>query len=238
MTNNDIISLSAAAQYYRGYQHQQEAFDYLTGLLTQQELQQFADIYRKPIAESKPLTRIVLPVVMQSQRDYGKGDLDKDGKADWAQTCNVHSVSAVVNFYRAAGFTTPQKIDQWIRSNKGSRYSHSSLASALAANGILSTFSTATSTKAIIASLLAGNPVIWSNRLTHGGHIVVLAGVDTEAKYFVVADPYGEPSRNSAGKWVYADKRGNYKLSFKSFQQASMNGPNSSGHWAHLLSKA
>lgn len=224
-----MISLQNAAKYYKELPHQQEAWDYLTSLLTPTELEKFAKLYR-----SAPVTKTewLIPINLISQRDV-KGDLNKDGRPDWYQTCNVTSVAMVVNFYK--GFKlTPTDIDNLIVRRQGSRYSHANLAWALSHYSITSKFSTSTPTDKIIDSIKSGNPVIWANKLTDGGHIVVLSGWNEAKKAFRIHDPYGEPTIVNR-KWQYKDIRKPYWLSLDSFNKSGMNGPNASGHWAHLL---
>jgi hypothetical protein len=221
-----IISLIDAAKYFNSLPGQTKAFDYLTSLLTSQELNQFAILYRdNPVAKRE--------ITLLSQRDY-KGDLDHDGKNDAFQTCNIHSVAMALDYYDKK--VSPKQIDEYIKSEQGSRYSHASLAKALNNFGVKSFFSTATTTLKIIQHLEAGEVVIWSNKLTQGGHIVLLSGYDKNNKAFNVYDPYGQPSRVGS-RWLYQDIRKVYQLSLASFNLVSMNGATSSGHWSHLLSK-
>jgi hypothetical protein len=230
----EIISLVNAAKFYRALPTQNKAWDYLTSLLTQQELAQFAALYRESAAAAQVTEQryLVEPMVLLSQRDY-KGDNDKDGKLDLYQTCNVHSVAMVINHYYPKK-VSPLTIDSYIRDRKGSRYSHASLVDAMSYFGVKSTFSTTTKIEAVLACLKAGKPVIWSNKLTMGGHIVVLAGYDAAKKAIKIFDPWGEPSRVN-GKWVYKPSNQPYWLSLASFNASGMNG-NSTGHWAHLTS--
>ena len=222
-----MISLLQAAKYYKELPHQKEAWDYLTSLLTATELEKFAKLYR-----SAPVAEWLIPINLISQRDV-KGDLNRDGRPDWYQTCNVTSVAMVVNFYKGLK-VTPTDIDKLIVRRQGSRYSHANLAWALSHYSITSKFSTSTLTSNIIESIKSGNPVIWSNKLTSGGHIAVLSGWNETKQAFRIHDPYGEPTMVN-GKWQYKDIRKPYWLSLASFNNSGMNGTNASGHWAHLL---
>lgn len=227
------ISLINAAKYYKGLPHQDAAFDYLLTLLTPAELAEFARLYRtapaKPVHPSENLKLL-------SQWD-NKGDLNKDGRPDAVQSCNVTSVGMVINAYFPEKNIHPQTIDRLIVSKSGSRYSHANLAWALEQHGLISKFSTATKLTDIVKHL-ENNLVIWSNRLTHSGHIVVVAKYDNQKKAFLIYDPWGEVMISAAGsKYDTRSKKGAvYWLSLASFNRFGMNGANAAGHWAHLIS--
>ena len=136
---------------------------------------------------------------------------------------------------------SPTALDKVVRQKFGSRYVHSNLVKLMRLYGVKSDFDVSTTHEEIKANLRAGNPCIWSNKLTHGGHIAVIIGYDDDNQYYVIADPYGEPSpRNRARtSWGYVDSRKPYKLSYKSFDTVNANGYGyyKREHWVHLCSK-
>jgi hypothetical protein len=207
--------------------HQKRAWDYLLAQTDPTVLAAFLTMYRDAPAVVNVPTR--KPISLLSQRD-NPGDYDRDGTRDAFQTCNVTSCAMVINSYTNFA-VTPHQLDQLLGfSNK--RYSHAELVTLMKKYGLSSTFSTTTPISVIKKHLEGGNLVIWSNRLTHGGHIVVLDKY--EDGKFLVYDPYGEVFFGD--KPYYKDIRKPYWLTEKRFNTYSGNGL-SSAHWAHLITK-
>jgi hypothetical protein len=223
------IKLTEAALHFKMLPHQIKAFQDLQDSLSPMQLEIFASAYRS----SQPASRQpVDKLKLLSQRNY-RGDLNKDGRDDSFQTCNVHALAMCLNAILNRNIAVAALDAQAIKM-PGSRYSHDNLVKISASYNVKSVFNTATPTAKIIEHLDKGLPVIWSNKLTHSGHIVVLAKYNKETKAFFVYDSYGEPMIGN--KVVYRDIRKPYWLSLSSFNRFGMNGANSSGHWAHLLS--
>jgi hypothetical protein len=107
-----MISLNDAAKYYKGLPGQKAAFDYLLSLLTPAELEKFAKLYRDNPPPVNPKV-VELPIKILSQRDYKHND-GLDRTHDSFQTCNVHSVSAVINYAKGKN-TTPKQLDDYIK---------------------------------------------------------------------------------------------------------------------------
>ncbi len=171
-------------------------------------------------------------VKLVSQRD-NHADRDGDGKDDSFQTCNVHSVKMAI-FALTGKDISIAELDGAAIKMRGSRYSHANLVTLMAKYGVKSVFSTSTSIATVQTHFDKGLPVIWSNRLSQGGHIVFVAGYE-QGKGYLVFDPYGEPFGKPKA-WKYKDVRKPYYLSDASFRNSGMNGIGASGHWVHLLS--
>lgn len=227
---------SNAAKYYKELAHQKTAWEYLDSNCPESVKQEFIKLYRSAPTPSpkKEAPKLVRFMRLLSQRD-NKGDFNKDGRADWFQTCNVTSCAMVIE-YLTGKKVDPQDLNREMTRRGLSIYSHANLVKILSESGVKSIFSTSTPLESIKRHLNQNNPVIWSNKLTHGGHLVVLAQYSSEKNAFLVFDPYGEPFPTTNGKWVYKDIRKPYWLSIASFKRATANTANL--HWAHLCSKA
>ena len=238
---SEEFKLCRAAKYTKGdLKHQNDAWQWLQSQIDVELIEQFIGMYREKKNETVPPEELNNTVMLHlrylSQRD-NKGDVNKDGKPDWYQTCNVTSCAMIINYLTGDNITATE-LDKAVYSRHGSRYNHANLVKLMRDYGVKSKFSTTTSIDSIVKHLQSGQPVIWSNKLTHGGHIVALGGVDIDRQRFYVYDPYGEPfpANSSYTKWSYKDVRKPYWLSFKSFNTVSMNGRGNKSHWAHLCS--
>ena len=174
----------------------------------------------------------VSKVKLVSQRD-NRADRDKDGKDDSFQTCNVHAVKMGIHALTGKDVSIAD-LDGAVIKMRDSRYSHANLVTLMAKYGVKSVFSTTTTIETIQKHFDKGLPIIWSNKLTHGGHIVFVAGYEP-GKGYLVYDPYGEPF-GKPGAWTYKDVRKPYYLSDASFKASGMNGVRAKNHWVHLLS--
>lgn len=224
--------LRAAIYTQTGLKHQEDAWDYLESLLTPQEVNRFFELFRN----NKTSTKIQVKnnIKLLSQRDI-KGDNDGDGRSDAYQTCLITSATMAINAYQGNNYK-PEILDRELRTSFGSRYSHDNIVRLLARYKIKSIFSTATTYEALKAHLKKGELTLVSSRITHLGHIFLVADYDETKKAFLIADPYGQPFK-SGSRWVYKDIREFYWLSEASLRSVSMNGAGASGCWAHLLSK-
>lgn len=243
-STRQTIDLVLAAKYTTGdLPHQNEAWQWLQRHIEPAALDYFANKYRDApkevkVSQSEEVRLLNFPLI--SQRD-NPGNFDGDQRADWLQTCNVTSCAMVINFL-TKNKVTPTQLDQIVRRKYGSRYVHKNLVKLMRDYGVISEFDVSTTHDEIKESLDAGNPVIWSNKLTRGGHIAVVIGYNDSEGYYVIADPYGEPSPVNAARtsWKYKDVRTPYKLSYKSFDTVNANGYNyyKKEHWCHLCKKA
>ena len=228
---NTPISLVNAFKYYQGETHQNEAVEYLDRQIDPLIKSKFARIYR---GETNKHFLKNFPYI--SQRD-AVGDWNRDGTLDKYQTCNV-TASGMVIEYLTGKKVTPKRLDYEVRTQFGSRYVHSNLVKLLGLYGVHSDFDVSTTHDEIKANLKAGNPVIWSNRLTHGGHIAVITGYDDDNFCYQIHDPYGEPFPVNKERtlWQYKDIRQPYLLSYKSFNTVNANGTGyyKKEHWCHL----
>jgi len=251
MKQQDLGIIHRAYTHTKGLPHQVAAWEWLlenlddstwrklSQIIDPALLEEFLGLYRNA-PESEQTNKINIRLL--SQRD-NKGDINGDGRADWLQTCNVTSCAMVIEAITGKA-VSPTELDKRIYRSGRSRYNHADLVKLMSEYGVKSRFSTSTRLSAIKSHLDKGLAVIWSNRLTHGGHIVVLGGYDD--KGFTVYDPYGEcfPTNTSRTKWTYKDVRKPYNLSFESFNIVNMNGFNydrgssDPRHWCHLCSKA
>jgi len=230
------IKLVNMARYYEDLPGQNEALNFIESRLSEGTLTKAAELYRDNPLDAKFTqinatpnrnSRVVLPNFPLYIQHDNKGDHDRDGRPDAWQTCNV----------------TPTALDRECRSKIGSRYNHGNLVKLMARHGVTSRFSVSTPNDSIKACLRAGQPVIWSNKLTHGGHIVVVIGYDDTQKKYLIADPWGEPSptNSSRTRWSYNKAaRKPYWLNYSSFDTVNANGYNyhKKEHWCHLTSKA
>lgn len=224
--------LRAAIYTESGLKHQQDAWGYLESLLTPKEVEEFLKRFRSTPASAKP--KVKDNIKLLSQRDI-KGDNDGDGRPDAWQTCLITSATMAINAYNNTNHR-PEVLDKELRTTFGSRYSHNNVVSLLARYKVKSVFSTATTYDAFKAHLKKGELTLVSSLITHSGHIFLIADYDETKKAYLVYDPNGEPFK-SGSKWVYKDIRKSYWLSEASLRSVSANGANSSGLWAHLLSK-
>lgn len=232
-----LISLGDAFEYYKGEPHQIEAVKYLDAAINKEVKSKFGQLYRDRVDSNKFFLE-GFPYI--SQRD-AVGDWDRDGRLDKYQTCNVTCCAMVIQYLTGVR-VTPKELDNVVRTRFGSRYVHANLVKLLALYGVKSDFDVATTHNEIKTCLKQGNPVIWSNKLTHGGHIVVVTGYDDDNLYYQIHDPYGEcfPANRERTRWHYQDIRQPYLLSYKSFDIVNANGINNPSklHWSHLCSKA
>lgn len=237
------INILDSYKHFKGLPGQVAAANYLQSILSDHQLEYFAGLYRKNPTPVKPWIKsdgVLLPnFPYLSQRD-NPGNYDGDGTADKWQTCNVTSCAMVIQ-YLTGKRVSPTELDKQVRSKYGSRYVHSNLVKLMRDYGVRSEFDVSTTHAEIRECLKAGNPVIWSNKLTHGGHIAVIIGYSEDNNYYVIADPYGEPfpANTARTKWNYRDIRKPYKLSYRSFDIVNANGFNyyKKEHWCHLCSK-
>ncbi len=173
-------------------------------------------------------------ITLDSQRD-NKADRNRDGKDDSFQTCNVHACKMAIQ--ALTGKVIPiSELDNFVINKPGSRYSHANLVELLAKYGVKSKFSTTTTTIALHNHLKSGGCAIWSNKLTHSGHIVLIAGFDTQRNAYKIFDSWGEPFPNGSGGWKYIPSNEPYWLSVASFNRSGMNGVSAKNHWLHLCS--
>lgn len=231
--------LAKAASFTKGdLEHQNQAFNFVQSKLSQEEMQQFMTMFRNN-PNNITYKHFLKDFPIISQRDF-EGDGDRDGVLDKWQTCNIHCCHMVIK-YLTGKTVSPKQLDYDVRSKFGSRYVHSNLVRLLAMYGVRSTFDVSTTHAEMKAHLKNGNPIIWSNLLTHSGHLVCITGFDDDNNFYQIHDPYGEPSpRNpERTKWQYQDVRKPYNLSYSSFDTVNANGYNyyKKEHWAHLCQK-
>lgn len=227
------ISIVDAFNYYSEQPYQTEAIKYLDSQIDEKTRSKFGNLFRNDTGDNKHFLENFSYI---SQRD-AIGDWNNDGRLEKWQTCNVTSVAMVVEFLTGKK-VTPKQLDYLVRKKFGSRYVHSNLVKLLKLYGIHSDFDVSTTHKEIKQCLREGNPVIWSNKLTHGGHIVVITGYDDDNLAYQIHDPYGEPfpTNTARTKWRYRDIRSPYLLSYRSFNTVNMNGYlyYKKEHWCHL----
>lgn len=224
-------NLSRAAFYTDNLNHQLDAWDWLNNQIPDLVIDQFLAKFRSKTEEVKKETKpSFVKVNLLSQR-VNQGDWNGDGRPEWLQTCQVTSIAMVANALCNRNLT-PYDVDSLVK-GIGDRYTHSVLVKAMSTLGLKSTFDVDHTVEDIKKCLNSGGLVIWSNKLTASGHVVVVAGYTDQG--FYIYDPYGEPMISGSGV-NYKDVRKPYYLSYKSFDKYGMNGNGS--HWAHLVYKA
>jgi len=158
----------------------------------------------------------------------------RDNKFKPFGTCNVTCVAMCLYFYgirpKRAGEQLEDELFKSV-SNKGwDRHVHDHLRRLCLEYGIHDRFKVDASWDEVKLHLANGNPVIYSGKLTHSGHIIVLRGYD--ATGFWVNDPFGEFFNSG-----YQNKSGdNLHYSYGLLQQKSMTG-NAKTTWAHFPEK-
>jgi len=68
------INLSRAAKYYKEESHQIAAWNWLESILTDEQLDEFADLYRA--GPANPSQRIITPLVCQQLTGYSQDKFD------------------------------------------------------------------------------------------------------------------------------------------------------------------
>lgn len=229
---NQPISIVDAFNYYSSLPHQVEAINYLNEVLPDNIRSQFGEKFRNKTGNKHFLPNF--PYI--SQRD-AVGDWNGDGRLDKYQTCQVTCVAMVINYLTGKN-VTPKELDARVRSEFGSRYVHHNLVKLMGLYGVHSDFDVKTTHEEIKECLRSGNPVIWSNKLTHSGHLACITGYDDDNFCYQITDPFGEcfPTNLKRTSWRYKDIRKPYLLSYKSFNIVNANSFSAwhKEHWCHL----
>ena len=179
------IQLADAAQYYEQKEHQSYAWHWLQDQLTEAELTNFAELYRKEPDEpdkSNPLN-----VKYFWQQD--------NGPEGWRQ-CQTSSIAMCLNYLGVEGIEDDVDYLQVVK-RYGDTTLQGSHAQALKSLGVSARFRTDGGKSDLIARIDAGFPAPIGvlhhgsvNAPSGGGHYICLIGyTETHA---IVHDPYGE----------------------------------------------
>ena len=150
--------------------------------------------------------------------------------------CLATSVSMVCAFFGEKpsnpGIQMEDEFYQWLQKKGMNRFVHDNMTKVFETCGYKNKFKTDASIDEIKAHLRKGFPVIYSGKLTHSGHIIVIRGFNEDKKCWYVNDPYGE--------WFSSGYRTdltgeNLEYSYGLLSRLSMTGlPNK--YWAHFPS--
>ena len=189
------IQLTDAAQYYEQKEHQSYAWHWLQDQLTEAELANFAELYRKE--PNKPDKGNPLDVKYFWQQD--------NGPEGWRQ-CQTSSIAMCLNYLGVEGIDDDVDYLKIVQ-RYGDTTLQSSHAQAMNSLGVKNRFRTDGGKQDLINRLEAGHPsaigVLHHGALpvpgpSGGGHYICLIGsTDTHA---IVLDPYGELNL-VAGTW-------------------------------------
>lgn len=208
VATDNSISLVNAATYFKGEPHQVEAFEYLEDLLTLEELDEFARIYRKGVESPER----VLKVRHMSQMDNG---------AEGYRQCFTTSCAMLLEYLQPgtiSGFNGDleylERVEQY-----GDTTDPAAQIKALRSFGVEAEFVTNASFKTLEDQIAKGVPVPcgWLHKChvsspCGGGHWSVVIGL-LEDGNTVQNDPYGEANLVQGGylnTWITAGEAVNY----------------------------
>ncbi|MGQ4649937.1 C39 family peptidase [Lyngbya aestuarii] len=166
-----------------------------------------------------------LPISYFSQRD---------NRFQPQKTCNVTSVAMCLYYYGIRPQNRDEQLEdelfQLCQQHGWNKYAHNHLAKVFQVYGIQDRFKIDATWQEVKAHLANKNPVIYSGKLTHSGHIIVLRGYDDTG--FWVNDPWGEyfPSGYQSNK-----SGENLHYSYDLLKRVSMAGQDKT--WAHFPEK-
>ena len=178
------IRLINAAKYYEGESHQIAAWNWLEEELTEEQLKEFALLYRSGPSKPKLSNPLIVPYF--SQRDNASGTGYRE--------CFSSSCAMVAAYHGKISSDDEYNI---IRAKYGDTTDSTSQVRALRSLGLKSRFTTLATESMLKEEIDAGRPVAvgWlhygtPNRPTGGGHWSVIIGYDDKGYFH--NDPYGE----------------------------------------------
>lgn len=188
------ISLVDAAEYFKGYEHQVEAFDYLEDLLTPSELSEFARLYRQNNENSDGLLDVRYYYQLDSETPEG------------FRMCFSSTNGMLVEWEEPGTLSSVNGDDEYLA--RVSRYGDTTDAQAqvraLESYGIDCEFITTGTWELIEDQISKGHPVPvgWLHKgnvsaPTGGGHWSLVVGIEGDS--LVVHDPFGEASLVGGG---------------------------------------
>lgn len=210
-----LISLPNAAEYFVGLPHQVEAFEYLEDLLTIEELDHFATLYRQksPVIAHDAAEPLPVPYYYQADSETPHGF-----RMCFSSTCGM-----LVEYKLPGTLTGANGDDDYLERvlTYGDTTDSGAQVKALRSYGINASFRTDGTFAAIEKMLEAGNPVAvgWLHRglvssPQGGGHWSLVVGATDS--HLVIHDPFGEAdlvggsyvdSSMTAGRFVRYSKR-------------------------------
>jgi hypothetical protein len=192
-----MIDLSEAAKWDRGESHQLAAWNWLQEQLTDQQLAEFAVMFRAgPVPPASRPTNPLSPVPYFSQLD--------NGPQGWRQ-CQTSSIAMALAYLKTPGIVDDMDYLRVVQ-QFGDTTVQASHAQALKRLNVRARFRQDMSPDMIMGEIRAGYPVA-AGILHHGpataprggGHYVLVHGFT--ANSWIVHDPYGELDL-VAGGWV------------------------------------
>jgi hypothetical protein len=219
------IRLINAAKFFNGESHQLAAWNWLEEQLTNEELSEFAEMYRAGPAP-KPVLSNPLQVPYFSQRDNASGQGHRE--------CFSSSCAMVAAFY---GKVKSDDEYNKIRARYGDTTSANAQVAALSSLGLKARFITNGTDKLLEEQINIGRPVAcgWLHRgpvgaPSGGGHWSVVVGYTSSS--FIHCDPYGQADMVRGG-YVSANGGKNIAYSRKNWMPRWRVG--GSGGWAVLV---
>ena len=219
------IRLVNAAKFFNGESHQLAAWNWLEEQLTDEQLAEFAEVYRAaPVA--KPLLSNPLSVPYFSQRDNASGQGNRE--------CFSSSCAMIAAFYgKVKGDDEYNKI----RAKFGDTTNANAQVAALSSLGLKARFITNGTEKLLEEQINIGRPVAvgWlhhgpAGAPTGGGHWSVVVGYT--AGSFLMHDPFGQADM-ARGGYISANGGKNIAYSRKNWLPRWRVG--GSGGWAILV---
>ena len=188
------IDLARAAEYFKGYEHQIEAWDYLEELLTQEELDKFASFYRQDVENDRTVLDVRYYYQLDSETPQG------------FRMCFSSTNGMLVEFERPGTLSGVNGDDQYLE--RVERYGDTTDASAqvqaLRSFGVDCDFVTDGTWEIVEDQISRGHPVPvgWLHKCSvespcGGGHWSLIVGLDGDD--LVVHDPFGEAALVTGG---------------------------------------
>ena len=207
VATDSSISLVNAATYYKGQPHQVEAFEYLEDLLTLEELDEFARIYRNGLHSSDRILK-VRHMIQLDNGPYGY------------RQCFTTTCAMLLEYLRPGTLSGPNGDLEYLETVEqyGDTTDSNAQVKALQSYGLDVEFVTDASWETLEDQIRKGFPVPcgWLHKghvssPSGGGHWSCVIGLEGEAA--VVNDPYGEANLVEGGyvdTWITAGRAVRY----------------------------
>ncbi len=195
------IKLTDAAKYYTGLDHQDKAWNYLEDLLTTDELNEFARLYRDDpmLAPDEPSNEIVLDDVkyfyqLDSATEYG------------SRMCASSTCAMLLEYEKPGTLVGPNADDQYLQTvlQYGDTTSAEAQVTALESYGLETRFVTNGDWDSLENHLKQGHPIAvgWLHHgnvksPSGGGHWSLIVGITEDS--VIVMDPNGEADLVNGG---------------------------------------
>ena len=207
------IDLARAAEYFKGYEHQIEAWDYLEDLLTQEELEKFASMYRQDVENEQTVLDVRYYYQLDSETPQG------------FRMCFSSTNGMLVEYERPGTLSGVNGDDQYLErvEQYGDTTDASAQVQALRSFGVDCEFATDGTWEIVEDQIAKGHPVPvgWLHKggvdsPSGGGHWSLIVGLDGDS--LVVHDPFGEAALVDGGYVSKAPTAGRFvRYSRKNF---------------------